>query len=263
MDANVVERLIKALENVARGTYSNDVMEFTKPDYAPSVRRVAEAMGMMMVKVEAREMRLEELVADLRQANQQLRENILDTVSTMANALEARDEYTRGHSHRVSNYCNRLACRINLPAQEVTNVKLGGMLHDIGKIGFSDSLFANGETSPDEKMRAEILQHPLIGERILKDLHFLGPILKYVRYHHERVDGQGYPYGLYGPQIPLGAKIISVADCFDAITSNRPYQNKRSPSEAFKTMRGLAGYALEKDLVHEFIVEIQDNGMED
>jgi len=263
MDRNVVEKLIEALENVAKGIYSNDVMEFTKPDYAKSVQRIAEAMGMMMVRVEAREMRLEQLVADLRQANQRLRDNILDTVSTMANALEARDEYTRGHAQRVSSYSWRLAKRIGMSLEEVTNIKLGGMLHDIGKIGFSDSLFSNLECAPSDEMREEIMQHPLIGEKILKDLHFLGPILKYVRYHHERIDGQGYPYGLRGPQIPDGAKIISVADCFDAITTNRPYQKKRSPNQAFKILRDSAGNALEKDLVFEFIAEVQENGVED
>lgn len=263
MDRNIVEKLIEALENVAKGIYSNDIMEFTKPEYAKSVQRIAEAMGMMMVRVEAREMRLEELVADLRQANIQLRDNILDTVTTIANALEARDEYTRGHSQRVANYSRRLAMRLELPREEVINIKLGGMLHDIGKIGFSDNLFSNFECAPSDEMREEIVQHPLIGEKILKDLHFLGPILKYVRYHHERIDGQGYPYGLRGPQIPDGAKIISVADCFDAITTNRPYQKKRSPNQAFKILRDSAGNALEKDMVFEFIAEIQENGVED
>ncbi len=262
MKQNIVEKLIETIENVSRGIYTNEIMEFTKPDYDRNVQRIAEAMGMMMVKIEAREMRLEELVTELRKANQQLKDNILETVSTIANALEARDEYTRGHSQRVSAYSERLSHRLQLNQEEVINIKLGGMLHDIGKIGFSDCLFANNENKPDQTMQEEIKQHPLIGERILKDLHFLGPVLKYVRYHHERIDGQGYPYGLRGSQIPTGARIISVADCFDAMTTNRPYQNKRPPSEVFKILREMEGYALDKELVEKFIAEVQENGIE-
>ncbi|MFP4657670.1 MAG: HD-GYP domain-containing protein, partial [Desulfonatronovibrionaceae bacterium] len=146
---------------------------------------------------------------------------------------------------------------------ELLGLYLGGVLHDIGKIGFSDCMFSGDGQESEEKMQEEIVQHPLIGEKILKDLHFLGPVLKYVRYHHERVDGQGYPYGLRGSQIPLGARIISVTDCFDAVTTTRPYQKKRSPAEAFRILRETAGYALDKELVREFITEVQENGMED
>lgn len=256
-----IRGLIDIIEEVAKGNYSNDVMEFTKPGHSETIQRVAEAMGMMMVRVEAREVQLEQLIDQLRDLNALLKKNITQTVITIANALGARDRYTEGHAHRVSVYSERLARRIGLAGDEVEQIRIGGMLHDIGKIGFSDRIFKSEDLELSNGMFEEIRKHPDIGVHILQDLTFLGPVADYVHYHHERLDGSGYPDGLKGDLIPLGARIVSVADCFDAITTDRSYQKGRSMEEAFDILRKLSGKSLFPGLVEAFIREIRENGM--
>ncbi len=256
-----VRRLISIIEEVANGKYSNDIMEFTKPGHSETIQRIAEAVGMMMVKVEAREMRLEQLIEELRELNALLKKNIVQTVITVANALGARDKYTEGHAQRVAVYSERLARRIGLSDEEVENIRIGGMLHDIGKIGFSDRMFTSEDVKISKDMLEEIRHHPKIGASILKDIEFLGPVLEYVRHHHEGVDGSGYPDGLKDEEISLGAKIISVADCFDAITTERSYQKGRDKTEAYAILRSISGKGLSAELVEVFIKEIRENGM--
>jgi putative nucleotidyltransferase with HDIG domain len=252
-----VRELLGIIEEIAEGKYSNRVMEFTKSSHTGIIRRVAEAVGMMMVKVEIREFHLEQLVEQLRELNALLKKNIVQTVTTIANALGARDEYTEGHAQRVAAYSERIARRIGLTEEEVERVRIGGMLHDIGKIGVSDRVFSNQDVSISEGLLEEIHQHPGIGVAILKDLDFLGPVVDYVGCHHEREDGRGYPGALGAEEIPLGAKIISVADCFDAITTDRPYQKGKTRDEAFGILRELSGNALDSELVEAFIQTVQ------
>jgi putative nucleotidyltransferase with HDIG domain len=252
--------LVKIIQEVAKGNYSNDVMEFTKPDHSGMIQRIAEGMGMMMVRVEAREVRLEELIDQLQDLNARLRRNITQTVIAIANALGARDPYTEGHASRVSIYSERLARRIGLAEDEVERIRIAGMLHDIGKIGFSDRMFSSDEFKLCNDMLEEIRGHPDIGVHILADLTFLGPVVDYVHYHHESLDGAGYPDGLKGDAIPLGARIISVADCFDAITTDRSYQKERTVEEAFAILRELSQKSLSSDLVEAFIEEIEEGG---
>ena len=254
-----VFKLIHIIEEVAKGNYSNDIMEFTKPAHSEMIQRIAEAIGMMMVRVEAREVRLEQLVEELRDLNRLLEKNTTQTVIAIAHALGARDKYTEGHAHRVSAYSERLARKMGLPEKEVEKIRVGGVLHDIGKIGFSDRIFSDEDISFSEGMGAEIHKHPEIGVEILKDLTFLGPVLDYVHYHHESLDGTGYPEGLKGDEIPLGAKIISVADCFDAVTTDRPYHKGITIEEAFAMLKEISG-KMSPELVEAFIEEIKENG---
>ncbi len=256
-----IRKLISIIEEVANGKYSNDIMEFTKPGHSKTIQRIAEAVGMMMVRVEAREMRLEQLIEELRELNALLKKNIIQTVITIANALGARDQYTEGHAQRVAIYSERLARKVGLAEEEVETIKIGGMLHDIGKIGFSDRMFTSEDVKFSKDMIKEIRHHPKIGANILKDIEFLGPVLKYVRHHHEGVDGTGYPDGIRDEEIPMGAKIISVADCFDAITTERSYQKGRDKEEASVILRSLSGKGLSAELVEAFIEEIKENGM--
>nr|WP_155935436.1 HD-GYP domain-containing protein [Pseudodesulfovibrio alkaliphilus] len=246
--------MVAAIKSVAAGNYSNDIMELTGPDYPPEVRELAEAVGLMMVRIEAREFHLEQLMATIRT-------NSLGAVTAVVNALGARDAYTEGHGERVAVYAERLARRLGLDEEEVERVRVAGMLHDIGKIGFSDLVFSNEDTGMNEEMLLEIRSHPQWGYDILKNLDFLGPALDYVHAHHERMDGRGYPRGLCADEIPLGARVLAVADCFDAMTTDRPYQRGRTPQAALAILGSLAGEALDPAVVEAFIVEIEDNGM--
>ncbi len=236
-----LERLLKVIEDIAAGKYSNDVMELTRPEIGEPVRTIAEAMGLMMVKVEAREYHLEMLIKELEALNEKIRRNAIGTVSAMANALAARDTYTEGHADRVGRIAGLIAVEMGLSAEEIELVRVAGRLHDIGKIGFSDRLFLPHEGKNPEDVIREITRHPTTGAEILKDLDFLGPALSYIHCHHERPDGRGYPRHLKAPEIPLGAMIIAVADAYDAMTTDRPYQKARTPEVALGILKEGSG----------------------
>lgn len=250
------ERLLRVIKEVAAGNYSNEILELTGPEYSPEIQELAEAVGLMMVKIEAREYHLEQLY-------EQIKHNTLSTVTAVVGALGARDAYTEGHGERVGIYAERMARRLGLPDKDVEYIRIAGVLHDIGKIGFSDQIFSNEDTSINEDMLLEIRSHPQWGYDILKDLDFLGPALDYMYAHHERLDGRGYPRGLTASEIPLGARILAVVDCFDAMTTDRPYQKGKTPQEAFDILGKIAGDALDPEIVIAFIDDIEENGMAD
>ena len=257
-----VDKLIKILENISLGDYSNDIMAFTTGGYSESIQRVAEAVGMMMVKVEAREYTLQLMVEQQQVLNNIIKQNTLKTVGSIAKALGTRDKYTQGHAERVAAYSKRLALRLGLSRKNTHEIHISGLLHDIGKIGFSDQVFENSGTTVSEEMFAQIRQHPTRAREILQGLDFLGPSIDYVVAHHEKMDGTGYPKGLTGEQIPLGAKILAAADCFDAITTTRSYQAAQSSKSALKILEKISGSHLDTSLVATFIEEIRENGME-
>ena len=185
----------------------------------------------------------------------------ISTLTAIAAALGIKDPYTQGHARRVSIYARRLATRIGLNPAEVENIRLGGLLHDIGKIGLSEQVLNNTRNRLSADMLAEVRQHPQIGVAILKDFNFPKAVIDFVHFHHEKMDGSGYPHGLRSDQIPLGAKIVRVADCFDAITTDRPYQQRKSWIAAFGILHQISGTDLNTELVEAFMADIKDNGL--
>jgi len=190
-----------------------------------------------------------------------MQRNVIHALGSITHNLNVRDKYSEGHSLRVSAYSKRLAARMKLPAEEIENIRMGGLLHDIGKVGFSDNVFRNEKRRPPKEIVDEIRKHPSIGRLILKNLRLLSSVIDYVYCHHEREDGSGYPRGITGDKIPLGAKIIAIADTFDAITTDRPYQKGRPPAEAFAILRKGRGKKFDPRLVDAFIAEIEENGI--
>jgi HD-GYP domain-containing protein (c-di-GMP phosphodiesterase class II) len=181
-------------------------------------------------------------------------------LAAIAFVLGLKDPYTVGHVHRVSDYAGRLATRLGLAPDEVNDIILGGLLHDVGKIGFSDQIFRHTDGHLSEEMLSEVRRHPAMGKTFLQQFNFAPHILEYVLYHHERVDGGGYPCGLKADEIPIGAKIISVADCFDAIVTDRPYQKRKGLFEALATLEYLGGKYLCPDIVRMFTADILKHG---
>jgi putative nucleotidyltransferase with HDIG domain len=167
----------------------------------------------------------------------------LKTITILAQAVELRDDYTGGHTQRVTKYATMLAEKLELPDSQVELIKLGGPLHDIGKIGIDDAILKKpGKLTPDEFSRMQ--KHTTMGAEILQTIPEMQPIIPIVRSHHERWDGTGYPDRLVGDDIPFLARILAVADAFDAMTSNRPYhENKRgkTPQWAFAEVQKQAG----------------------
>ncbi|MFZ2955402.1 MAG: HD domain-containing phosphohydrolase [Candidatus Ozemobacteraceae bacterium] len=249
---SVLESLLEIINNVASGDYSNDIMALTTDDTPEPVRTIAEAMGMMMVKIEAREYQLELLIEELRGLNEQIKENSLQTVAAMVQALEARDAYTRGHADRVATLAAETAMEMGMDKKAVEVVRTAGVLHDIGKIGCSDKIFQPHDAKSSPDMVREIISHPGMGATILKRLDFLGEVREIIHAHHERVDGKGYPKGLSGDAIPRGALIIAVADAFDAMTTDRPYQKAKTREHALQILREFSGKSWHPDCVSAF-----------
>ena len=149
--------------------------------------------------------------------------NLVDTITAFVNAIESKDPYLKGHSARVALYATEIACVMKLDDEMVQVVSRGAMLHDLGKLSIMDTILRKPERLTEEEFTL-IKAHPVVGDRILKPLRFLAREACAVRHHHERYDGTGYPDGLSGENIPLVARIVTVADVFDAVTSNRPYR---------------------------------------
>lgn len=183
--------------------------------------------------------------------NMQLIRDTVSTLVSLARAVEAKDPYTQGHSERVTLYAVRLAEQIGLPPQDLAILKLVGPVHDIGKIGISESILNKpARLSPQERRIME--KHPVIGETIVNTIRSFKPGLPIVRNHHERFDGTGYPDRLKGEQLPLTARIVSIADAYDAMTTKRPYRDPMEPSAAFEELESCAGTQFDGDLVRVF-----------
>jgi hypothetical protein len=173
------------------------------------------------------------------------RQSLTGAVGAVAEALQAKDAYTRSHSARVSAYAAAVAQELGMSKREVDQVKLAAQLHDVGKIGVPDDLLCKEGPLTDEERR-RFMWHTVIGEQILRPLFQDRPgVLAAVRWHHERMDGHGFPDGLTGDHIPLSARIIAVADTFDAMTTTRPYRTPLPLLRVVRELKRVAGSQLD------------------
>jgi HD-GYP domain-containing protein (c-di-GMP phosphodiesterase class II) len=185
---------------------------------------------------------------DVRRLYHQLQGAICQSLLGLVAALEARDPCTRGHSERVGDWCRQLAGVLGLPVDQADMVAQAGRLHDIGKIGVPEAVLRKrGPLDQDEW--AIVRNHPLVGSQIVAPFEFLSTSAMVIRHHHERWDGSGYPDGLAGGAIPLGARIVAVADVFDALTSDRPYRSALPRDAALAHLTAEAGRTLDADIV--------------
>lgn len=183
---------------------------------------------------------------------QQLQQSYVSTIGALVSAIEAKDKYTRGHTARVAHYARALAVALDLDRDQLKQVEYGAALHDVGKIGMHDDIL-NKQGRLDDAEFAAMRNHPVIGDRILARIDFLREARQAVRHHHERVDGTGYPDGLKGDQIPLLAKIVCVADAFDAMTTTRPYSQPISLDQAIAILESKAGSQFDPQVVAAFV----------
>jgi ribonuclease P protein subunit RPR2 len=214
-----------------------------------------------------KERQLERYAADLRETfkqerarSQQLRRSYMATVRALSNAVEARDAYTGKHAERVAAYGLEIARAAGLTLADDPQTEFGFLLHDIGKVAIPDAiLFKPEPLSPHE--RALMERHPVIGFEILADIDFLGDAKVVVRHHHERWDGGGYPDGLAGEDIPLAARVFSVADTLDALTTTRPYRQGMDLLRARQIIAEEAGRQFDPQVVERFAA-IDDETLE-
>ena len=175
----------------------------------------------------------------------------MGSLSALVSAIDAKDPYTRGHSQRVAMLSRQIGEAAGLPAADLKNIHIAGLVHDVGKIGMPEAILRKQDRLTDEEF-AVVKQHPEIGWRILRGIPQFAPVLDGVRYHHERFDGRGYPHGLKGADIPLSARIIAIADTFDAMSSTRTYRAAKPRASVLAEMQACAGTQLDPQLLAHF-----------
>jgi putative nucleotidyltransferase with HDIG domain len=183
---------------------------------------------------------VQQKTAELERKHAQLEKVTVASLSALVRLLEARSHHFEGHSQQVARVAELIARHLSLPQHEVEAVRTAGLLHDIGMISVPDSILNKGEDLTPSEYET-VREHPLLAERVLRPFTHLGQAVDYVVGHHERLDGSGYPKGLTGSDISLGAQIVSVADVYVALRESRPFREAVPPDEAIATMRGTQG----------------------
>ncbi|HEY1337922.1 MAG TPA: HD domain-containing phosphohydrolase [Bryobacteraceae bacterium] len=241
--ARPIERLVDHLRRCeARG----DLREFAPhPEAVPEIAALTETFS--------------RAAAAARQSRLDLRRAYLESVGSLASALDARDAYTAGHSARVSRFAGEIARALDASQEEVEIARIGALLHDIGKIGIADAVLQKPGRLTDEEF-ALLKQHPIVGRRILEGVHEFERYLPVVELHHENWDGSGYPYGQRREETPRVARIVHVADAYDAMTSDRPYRKGLAIEAAIAELRKWAGKQFDPKIVEVFVDLLQGNG---
>lgn len=197
-----------------------------------------------------------EIRYELDRLKEQGRRQSIDVASAFVVLIDLRDRYTGGHSTRVASYCREIAMRMGLDDDEVESVVTAASLHDVGKIGVPDNALLKEGRLTDAEFE-QIKKHPEFGWMVLRNIEDLKEASLIVLHHHERVDGGGYPGGLAGADIPIGSRIIAVADSYDAMTTNRPYRQALSSHYALSEIEHCAGTQFDADVVEAFLGYMQ------
>jgi HD-GYP domain-containing protein (c-di-GMP phosphodiesterase class II) len=230
---NPLEVLTQSSRAIARGDFSQRVHLRSRTE----IGELAETFNSMSEE-------LEHFVEDLKRAAEENRALFMGSIQMLAGAVDEKDPYTRGHSDRVTRYSLMVAKEMSLPAPFMETLQISAQLHDVGKIGIEDHILKKPGALTAEEF--EVMKtHTTKGANILRPVTQLAEMLPGIELHHEALDGRGYPYGLQGDQIPLLARVIAVGDTFDALTTNRPYQQAHTPEEALKIIQNLAGKRLD------------------
>ena len=207
------------------------------------------------------ELKVRERTEEVQQKHEQLRTAYIDTVRALAEAVDAKDTYTRGHSERVGIYAARIARRLGCKADYIERIYLAGLLHDIGKIGVPDAIIRKPGPLTTEEYEL-MKQHPEIGARILEPVSFLADVVPCVRHHHEWYDGseRGYPDALCGRQIPFPSRIILVVDTVEAMTSDRPYRKALPFDAVTEEIQRFQGLQFDPEVAEAFLALAEEEG---
>ena len=243
--AGRLSRPIAELAEGARRLASGDFSQNIEVASGNEIGEFAETFNFMILEIRR-------FIERLRRAAEENKQMFLGAVSSLAAAIDAKDPYTAGHSERVAHYSATIAQILGLPEDETEVIRVSALMHDVGKIGIQDSILGKAGPLTDEEY--EIMKtHPSVGAAIMEHVPQLEHMMPGIRCHHENVDGTGYPDGLKGDEIPLQAKIVSVADTFDAMTTNRPYQKAMEITYVFARMRSFIGKKFEEHIVEALI----------
>jgi len=246
--ATAVIDISTAIECLKQGAYDYITKPFNLDEVVLSVDR---ALEKKRLELEIRDYQLH-LEQKVEEQARKIRNAFLNAITALAYALEAKDKYTSGHSQRVAGISVAIAAEMGLSKPEIEKIRLAGLIHDIGKIGVREAVL-NKPGKVSAKEYQHILSHSDIGEHILTPIVEDEVILKAVRHHHERYDGTGYPDRLSGEQIPLAARILAVADSYDAIISGRPYRAAKSIQTACDEIKRHRGGQFDPEVVDAFL----------
>jgi len=252
------------LTGVAEVSTAVECLQLGAMDYISKPVLIDEVKARVGKALEKRELILQNrfyqqhLEARVRELDRLNKQSLINGVQMLVHALEAKDAYTSGHSSRVSRYAAKTAVLLGYSGEALEQIRLGGALHDIGKIGTREAILNKvGPLTPDEF--EHIKAHTLLGERILAPFLSESPaVLRIVRSHHERLDGTGFPDGLRGDEIPMEARIVAVVDAFDAMTTTRAYRPLRRPAEALAELRLCARTQFDPQVVEAFLTAFAD-----
>ena len=234
---NPLQVLTQSSRALARGDFSQRVKLLSRTE----IGELANTFNTMSDE-------LEHFIEDLKRAAEENRELFMGSIQMLAGAVDEKDPYTRGHSDRVTRYSLMIAEEMKQPSSFLETLRVSAQLHDVGKIGIEDHILKKPGALTEEEF--EVMKtHTTKGANILRPVTQLAEMLPGIELHHEALDGRGYPYGLQGDQIPLLARVIAVADTFDALTTNRPYQQAHTPDQALQIIKNLAGKRLDPEAV--------------
>ena len=195
----------------------------------------------------------DEIINQFQTENIKSDSHLVEIATSLSGAIDAKDTYTKGHSQAVSIFSEKLARALNLPEKEVQKIKLGALLHDVGKIGIPENVLRKNDKLTDEEWNI-MKQHPSIGvKKVLKPIEILKDLIPIVEHHHENWDGSGYPGKLRGEEIPVGARIVAIADAYHALISDRPYRKGLEISKASEILKTGAGFQWQENFVMKFI----------
>jgi len=234
---NPLQILTQSSRALARGDFSQRVHLRSRTE-----------IGELAATFNTMSQELEQFVEDLKRAAEENHALFLGSIQMLAGAVDEKDPYTRGHSDRVTRYSLLIGKELKLPSPFLETLQISAQLHDVGKIGIEDRILKKPGALNAEEFEA-MKTHTTKGANILRPVTQLAEMLPGIELHHEALDGRGYPYGLKGDQIPLLARVIAVADTFDALTTNRPYQHAHAPEEALEIIQTLVGKRLDPEAV--------------
>ncbi len=236
-----VRLLTEGAERFGEGRFDERIQIRSKNEIGRLARSFNEMAG-----------KIQDYTKALKKKAEEIQQLFLQSIGALAEAIDAKDPYTRGHSQRVANYSKLIAIEIGLDGEEREQVYLSALLHDVGKVGIPDAIL--NKPGPLTTEEYEVMkQHPVLGAKIMCQIRQLEPIIPGMLQHHERWDGSGYPEGLLSDEISLAARIIGVADTFDAMTTNRPYQRKMRDDVAINIIRGLNCKRYDPEVVDAFL----------
>jgi HD-GYP domain-containing protein (c-di-GMP phosphodiesterase class II) len=242
--ANKLTTPVRELASAAHRISSGDFSQRIEVSSRTELGDLGNSFNLMTDQIEA-------FIKDLQRSSQENRELFIGTVKALAAAIDGKDPYTRGHSERVSRFSVAIAQRLNLPDDEVEKIRISALLHDVGKIGIDDNILKKPAALTDEEY--EIMKkHPQKGYKIMSQIPAMKEFLPGMYMHHEMVDGRGYPQGLKSDEIPLMGKIVAVADTFDAMTTDRPYQKAMQFEDALLRIESFIGTRYDPEVVGAF-----------